>query len=297
MYLHFTLFPFQEKNGCFSPKHSRVSSSSKSPGGSNSSNNHPLFSHGVCQWPGCEAVLDSPSHLQPHLDRAHPLNDATTAHTRVQVQIVSQLKAQLKKEEDRLEAMMDHLHPPPTPQSADKERNSSPTHGQAKSFDVMGGLGLSGLMTPPGSLGPAFPGLTAPAGSHHAGSAGRPVNGSRYGGQQHSEPRPHKIPLPPGLYCEKNSSQIDKPEINSFDCISVPYHDELSPRGGSSGRGNSNSGCSNRDFGDSGSGRGGGGGGGSHLDPENEISRNRDFYRSQDVRPPFTYAALIRQVR
>ena len=33
-----------------------------------------------------------------------------------------------------------------------------------------------------------------------------------------------------------------------------------------------------------------------NLDPENEISRNRDFYRSQDVRPPFTYAALIRQV-
>ena len=32
-------------------------------------------------------------------------------------------------------------------------------------------------------------------------------------------------------------------------------------------------------------------------DPENEISRNRDFYRNQDVRPPFTYAALIRQVK
>ena len=28
---------------------------------------------------------------------------------------------------------------------------------------------------------------------------------------------------------------------------------------------------------------------------DNEISKNRDFYRSHDVRPPFTYAALIRQ--
>ena len=27
-----------------------------------------------------------------------------------------------------------------------------------------------------------------------------------------------------------------------------------------------------------------------------EIDRNRDFYRSTDVRPPFTYASLIRQV-
>ena len=31
-------------------------------------------------------------------------------------------------------------------------------------------------------------------------------------------------------------------------------------------------------------------------DSDNEISKNRDFYRSHDVRPPFTYAALIRQV-
>lgn len=36
--------------------------------------------------------------------------------------------------------------------------------------------------------------------------------------------------------------------------------------------------------------------GGSQLDPEDEISRNQEFYRTQDVRPPFTYAALIRQV-
>ena len=36
---------------------------------------------------------------------------------------------------------------------------------------------------------------------------------------------------------------------------------------------------------------------GSHLDPENEITRNRDFYRAHDVRPPFTSAALIRQVK
>ena len=42
---------------------------------------------------------------------------------------------------------------------------------------------------------------------------------------------------------------------------------------------------------------GGRGSRGSHLDPENEITRNRDFYRAHDVRPPFTYAALIRQVK
>lgn len=27
-----------------------------------------------------------------------------------------------------------------------------------------------------------------------------------------------------------------------------------------------------------------------------EIQRNREFYKNADVRPPFTYASLIRQV-
>lgn len=32
------------------------------------------------------------------------------------------------------------------------------------------------------------------------------------------------------------------------------------------------------------------------LDIAQEIHRNREFYRTNDVRPPFTYASLIRQV-
>ncbi len=67
----------------------------------------------------------------------------------------------------------------------------------------------------------------------------------------------------------------------------MPYHhDDLS----SSSRGLVGSRAA---LGDGVGGRGGGCGG---IDPENDIARNRDFYRSQDVRPPFTYAALIRQV-
>merc|ERR1719225_2046129 len=31
-----------------------------------------------------------------------------------------------------------------------------------------------------------------------------------------------------------------------------------------------------------------------NLDPEEDLSKNREFYRVQDVRPPYTYAALIR---
>ena len=43
----------------------------------------------------------------------HGLNDKTTAQARVQMQIVTQLEVQLKKEKVRLAAMMKHLHPKP----------------------------------------------------------------------------------------------------------------------------------------------------------------------------------------
>ena len=33
-----------------------------------------------------------------------------------------------------------------------------------------------------------------------------------------------------------------------------------------------------------------------NLDPEEDLAKNREFYRVQDVRPPYTYAALIRHV-
>jgi hypothetical protein len=32
------------------------------------------------------------------------------------------------------------------------------------------------------------------------------------------------------------------------------------------------------------------------ADLDGDIDQNREFYRRQDVRPPYTYAALIRQV-
>ena len=35
---------------------------------------------------------------------------------------------------------------------------------------------------------------------------------------------------------------------------------------------------------------------GDSMDLDSNIDQNRDFYKNQDVRPPYTYAALIRQV-
>ncbi|KAG9483559.1 hypothetical protein GDO78_009464 [Eleutherodactylus coqui] len=57
--------------------------------------NHPLYGHGVCKWPGCEAVCeDFPSFLK-HLNNEHALDDRSTAQCRVQMQVVQQLELQL----------------------------------------------------------------------------------------------------------------------------------------------------------------------------------------------------------
>uniref|UniRef100_A0A3B3QF82 Forkhead box P1b n=1 Tax=Paramormyrops kingsleyae TaxID=1676925 RepID=A0A3B3QF82_9TELE len=82
---------------------------------------HPLYGHGVCKWPGCEAVFDDFQSFLKHLNHEHALDDRSTAQCRVQMQVVQQLELQLAKDKERLQAMMTHLHvkstePKPIPQ-------------------------------------------------------------------------------------------------------------------------------------------------------------------------------------
>ncbi|CAL8359129.1 unnamed protein product [Lota lota] len=80
--------------------------------GSEAASNH-LYSHGLCNWPGCEFVCENISHFLKHLVSEHTLDDRTTAQCRVQMQVVQQLDLQLSRERERLQAMMTHLHLPP----------------------------------------------------------------------------------------------------------------------------------------------------------------------------------------
>ncbi|KQK78278.1 forkhead box protein P1 isoform X7 [Amazona aestiva] len=85
------------------------------------SHNHPLYGHGVCKWPGCEAVCEDFQSFLKHLNSEHALDDRSTAQCRVQMQVVQQLELQLAKDKERLQAMMTHLHvkstePKATPQ-------------------------------------------------------------------------------------------------------------------------------------------------------------------------------------
>ncbi|CAL8379452.1 unnamed protein product [Boreogadus saida] len=86
--------------------HKRDGSSLEEP----SHHSHPLYGHGVCKWPGCEAVFDDYHSFLKHLNNEHALDDRSTAQCRVQMQVVQQLELQLSKDKDRLQAMMTHLH-------------------------------------------------------------------------------------------------------------------------------------------------------------------------------------------
>ena len=47
---------------------------------------HPLFSHGMCRWTGCEeAGFSSVLSFKHHLAHDHVLDEKSTAQTRVQV--------------------------------------------------------------------------------------------------------------------------------------------------------------------------------------------------------------------
>ena len=90
------------------------------------SHSHPLYGHGVCKWPGCEAVCEDFQSFLKHLNSEHALDDRSTAQCRVQMQVVQQLELQLAKDKERLQAMMTHLHvkstePKATPQPVSTE--------------------------------------------------------------------------------------------------------------------------------------------------------------------------------
>ena len=49
---------------------------------------HPLFSHGMCRWTGCElAGFKNLQSFKQHLSLDHVLDERSTAQTRVQVRI------------------------------------------------------------------------------------------------------------------------------------------------------------------------------------------------------------------
>ncbi|KAM6977598.1 forkhead box protein P1-B-like, partial [Aplochiton taeniatus] len=176
---------------------------------------HSLYAHGMCKWPGCEAVFVDFQAFLTHLNSEHILDDKSTAQCRVQMQVVQQLELQLKKDKERLQAMMAHL------KSAEQKPPAQPVNiashvsfSQATFPKGPAPMSLSQSATAPST--PLTPLADAPSiGSPSSMFNGNPVR---------------------RLYGDKYSKSMDQ-----------------------------------------------------------DIVDNKEFYLSTDVRPPFTYASLIRQ--
>ncbi|XP_063147659.1 forkhead box protein P1 isoform X4 [Candoia aspera] len=180
------------------------------------SHSHPLYGHGVCKWPGCEAVCEDFQSFLKHLNSEHALDDRSTAQCRVQMQVVQQLELQLAKDKERLQAMMTHLHvkstePKATPQPLNLVSNVT--------------LSKTASEASPQSL-----------------------------------PHTPTTPTAPITPVTQGHSVITTTSMHNVGPIRRRYSDKYNVPISSA-----------------------------------DIAQNQEFYKNAEVRPPFTYASLIRQ--
>ncbi|XP_034296467.1 forkhead box protein P1 isoform X7 [Pantherophis guttatus] len=179
------------------------------------SHSHPLYGHGVCKWPGCEAVCEDFQSFLKHLNSEHALDDRSTAQCRVQMQVVQQLELQLAKDKDRLQAMMTHLHvkstePKATPQPLNLVSNVT--------------LSKTASEASPQSL-----------------------------------PHTPTTPTAPITPVTQGPSVITTTSMHNVGPIRRRYSDKY------------------------------------NVPISSDLAQNQEFYKNAEVRPPFTYASLIRQ--
>uniref|UniRef100_A0A8D0H7D5 Forkhead box P1 n=1 Tax=Sphenodon punctatus TaxID=8508 RepID=A0A8D0H7D5_SPHPU len=180
------------------------------------SHSHPLYGHGVCKWPGCEAVCDDFQSFLKHLNSEHALDDRSTAQCRVQMQVVQQLELQLAKDKERLQAMMTQLH------VKSNEPKAAPQP-----------LNLVSSVTLSKTASEASP---------------------------QSLPHTPTTPTTPITPVTQGPSVITTTSLHSVGPIRRRYSDKYNVPISSA-----------------------------------DLAQNQEFYKNAEVRPPFTYASLIRQ--
>ncbi|XP_067132789.1 forkhead box protein P1-like isoform X2 [Centruroides vittatus] len=239
----------------FNQPSSSISTLKEEVNSASSPSKHPLYGHGVCRWPGCETVCDTQQAFLKHLNTEHQLDDRSTAQARVQMQVVSQLELQLSKEKERLQAMMQHLHMT-QPSPSNNNSSTSKTDTPATSSAKVSRLSPQ-LSTIASSS--SSPSLSAAVTTMSTSTAIVPV--PRLLPQVLQPPAPSNVGPMRRRLGDKNYSPISGLDVPLLP--DSPIRRRVAER--------------------------------SNLDINEEINRNREFYRTADVRPPFTYASLIRQ--
>ncbi|OWF45679.1 forkhead box protein P1-like isoform X2 [Mizuhopecten yessoensis] len=222
---------------------------------------HALFRHCLCKWPGCDTHCEDYISFLKHLSAEHILDDRSTAQARVQMQVVSQLEIQLTREKDLLQEMMKHLHM----KTSDNKAHSglSSEGGTQKPLNTHSPpITSSNLLSQLPSPNKMVTVSSSPLKLSHLSVSAPPTPVGLVG-------NPMSLPLliPPPL----GQTPISKPSTPLSQASSLP----TTPTSAGPMRRRVSDKC--------------------NLPISAEIQRNRDFYKSTDVRPPFTYASLIRQ--
>ncbi|CAL1685871.1 unnamed protein product [Lasius platythorax] len=236
---------------------------------------HPLYGHGVCKWPGCEVICEDYQAFLKHLNTEHTLDDRSTAQARVQMQVVSQLEIQLQKERDRLNAMMHHLHMAKQMASPEPPKSSeSSTGSNLPKLNFSTAL----MSQPPPNFGVS---QVSPVSMSALVSAVRSPGGGQL------PPSAGGAPIPPLPTIPNMTGLPPMPNMpGSMPSMAGPIRRRISDKSALSLAGGLyDEGTVRRRVSVDRSG----------LDINEEIQRNREFYKNADVRPPFTYASLIRQ--
>ncbi|EGI59968.1 Forkhead box protein P1 [Acromyrmex echinatior] len=228
---------------------------------------HPLYGHGVCKWPGCEVICEDYQAFLKHLNTEHTLDDRSTAQARVQMQVVSQLEIQLQKERDRLGAMMHHLHMAKQMASPEPPKSSeSSTGSNLPKLNFSTAL----MSQPPPNFGVS---QVSPV------SMSALVSAVRSPASAQLPPSVGSAPMPPLPTIPNMSSLPPMPNMpGSMPSMAGPIRRRISDKSALSLAGGLPYMLER-----------------AGLDVQQEIQRNREFYKNADVRPPFTYASLIRQ--
>ncbi|CAF3311432.1 unnamed protein product [Rotaria socialis] len=71
---------------------------------------NPLYQRNYCRWPSCDTLCLSLADFNRHVNDEHSLDDRSVAQARVQQHVVQQLESLLAREREILQAMMKHLH-------------------------------------------------------------------------------------------------------------------------------------------------------------------------------------------
>uniref|UniRef100_A0A182M9I7 Fork-head domain-containing protein n=1 Tax=Anopheles culicifacies TaxID=139723 RepID=A0A182M9I7_9DIPT len=260
---------------------------------------HPLFGGGACRWPGCERVFDEFEDFYSHLHSDHINGDYSAAQARIQMEVVCQLHLQLQKERDRLQAMILHLNKknemlrtpaalfggsflsqlpaiPPLPSAASSQAAQVPP-SVAGPFDLIAGLRFPAELAADMVQG-AF-GARLPHQQHHVGvgSAAGPAHHlhHHHAAQQQQQQQQQQSSL----------HSLSPPVTSAHGTGSMTASGQgatgKSSKGGGAVRPKYFSPQDSDEL--------------NYPDVQDDVHKNREFYRSHDVRPPFTYASLIRQ--